>query len=78
MEYRIILTAASKEELNKLIDGMLKKGYLLEHDMYAEEPEKWSQAMTQPRNMEAEVTPLAVLKLIVIITSMIGILYYTK
>ena len=75
MDYRIVLTANTKEQLNKLIDLKLKENYLLENDMYEEE-NNWNQVMTQPRNMEGEVTLRGGLKFLIMIICMAGIFYY--
>lgn len=73
MDYRVVLTADNKEELNKLIDGKLTEGYLLVGGMYVDEQNKLSQLMTLSNNIDGEVTLVSGVKLVVFLACMISI-----
>ncbi len=73
MDYRVVLTADNKEELNKLIDGKLKEGYLLVGGMYVGEENKSSQLMTLSNNIDGEVTLASGVKLVIFIACLISI-----
>ena len=76
MDYHVVLTADSKEELNKLIDGKLKEGYLLVKGMYVDENNTLSQLMRLSNNIDGEVTLVSGIKLVVFIAVMIFINIY--
>jgi len=65
MESRIVLTADSKEELNKLIDDKLKQSYLLSGGMYPGEQEALSQIMVLSNNIDEEFTLAGGVKLVI-------------
>ena len=75
MEDHVILSASSKEELNKLIDEKLKSRYLLKDAMYMEDG-KFNQLMILPNNIDSEMTLSSGVKLIIGATIYASILYF--
>jgi len=65
MESPITLSAATKNELNKLIDEKLKEGYLITGVMQADESGEIKQVMSQPNNIDGEITLPGAIKLLV-------------
>lgn len=76
MESQIVLVANNKAELNKLIDEKLKEGYLLKGGMNVVEENKLNQIMTQPNNIDGEVTKKGFVKMLVGIVIYATILYF--
>ncbi len=79
IDTRITLKAESKEQLNKLIDGKLKEGYLLEGGMQgggqSGDQGDILQIMVQPSNIDRELTLAGGIKLLVMLAIYICVLY---
>jgi len=76
LESQIILASDNKEELNKLIDGKLKEGYLIKDGIYEGGENKFNQVMILPNNIDAEFTLAGGVKLIVGMIIYAVILYF--
>ena len=76
MESEIELTAASKQELNQLIDNKLKEGYLLRGGMQQGDEGRLVQMMILPNNIDGEVTLASGIKLFVFLAVLITINYF--
>jgi len=78
MDYRIVITADTKEELNRLIDEKIKEGYLIAGAMSEAEQNKLSQEMTLASNIDGEVTLASGIKLVAAIAFMIYFTFFLQ
>jgi len=76
MDEQITLSAESKEALNDLIDIKLKEGYLLVGGMQPGEQGGLIQAMSQPRNIDDEITLAGVARFVIMLVVMISVMYF--
>jgi len=54
MKNHIVLTASNKEELDKLINESLEKGYLIMGELYLGDKSQLNQKMCKARNIDLE------------------------
>ena len=76
MDNSIALIADNKDELNRQIDLKLKEGYLLKGGMYIDKQDKLNQIMILPNNIDPEITPAGIFKIIIGLAIYAGLLYF--